>query len=205
MSQTTTRRPLLLLHSAYGKRLAIDEAASALRSSGFDVHAPDLFQGRTADSLQNAMSLRGTIDIGSTIDQLTEQYRGIARGAERLALVGFSFGAALAQEVARRLTAENDTVGLIDLVLFHGCSAVPADLSAPWRVLGHFGAQDEFYDAAEIDDLRAQLTGAGADVELYIYPDASHLFTDPQLDEYHEAAATAAWARTLTFLGGSST
>lgn len=71
-----------------GRPMAIAEASSVLRSSGFDVEAPDLFDGRTVDSLHDAMTLRGTIDIGTTINQLTEQTRGIARGAERLARSG---------------------------------------------------------------------------------------------------------------------
>lgn len=179
---------------------AIDEAASLLRRSGFDVDVPDLFHGRTADSLPDAMSLRGTVDIAATIDQLTEQYRGAARRAERLALVGFSFGAALAQEVAGRLTTDDDAVGVLDLVLFHGCGTTPSDLSVPWRVLGHFGAEDEFYDADDTNELRSQLEEAGANVEIFTYPGAGHLFTDPQLDEYDEAGAKAAWARTLAFL-----
>lgn len=147
------------------------------------------------------MRLRGTVDIAATIDKLSEQANNALVPGRRLTLVGFSFGAALAQEVAQRLEFDKDDGTGLDLVLFHGCSEVPVDLAAPWRVLGHFGDRDEFYAAAEVSDLRARLEAAGASVELHTYPGAAHMFTDAHLDEYDETASNTAWAHTLTFLG----
>ena len=41
---------------------------------------------------------------------------------------------------------------------------------------------------------------AGADVEVYRYPGAGHLYTDPELPDYDEEAAERTWRIALGFL-----
>lgn len=42
---------------------------------------------------------------------------------------------------------------------------------------------------------------AGADLEIYRYAGAGHLYTDPGLPDYDEEAAEATWRVALGFLG----
>ena len=45
-----------------------------------------------------------------------------------------------------------------------------------------------------------QMGRAGADVEVYRYAGAGHLYTDPGLPDYDEEAAEATWRVALGFL-----
>ena len=45
-----------------------------------------------------------------------------------------------------------------------------------------------------------QMRKAGADVEVYRYRGAGHLFTDPDLPDYDAESAESAWTTALAFL-----
>ena len=45
------------------------------------------------------------------------------------------------------------------------------------------------------------MTSAGAMVQLFRYPGAGHLFTDPGTPGHDDQAAALAWQRSLRFLG----
>ena len=55
--------------------------------------------------------------------------------------------------------------------------------------------QDPWVDLDVARELAAQAGG-----ELYLYPGDGHLFADPDLDDYDEAAAELMIERTLVFL-----
>jgi dienelactone hydrolase len=65
----------------------------------------------------------------------------------------------------------------------------------------HIADPDEYQSAAEVTTWEQAMTGAGATVELFRYPGAGHLFTDPGASEHDDAAAALAWQRSLQFLG----
>ncbi len=51
-----------------------------------------------------------------------------------------------------------------------------------------------------IDAVAAQVRSAGALIEIFDYPGAGHLFTDPSLpSEYDAQAANLLWSRVLPF------
>jgi dienelactone hydrolase len=66
-------RPLLLLHSAYGLRVAIGDAQARLAAAGFVVEAPDLHGGQTADCLQEALLLRDRLDREQVLAELRDR------------------------------------------------------------------------------------------------------------------------------------
>lgn len=45
-----------------------------------------------------------------------------------------------------------------------------------------------------------QMQRTGADVEVYRYPGAGHLFTDPELPDFDQDAAELTWKVSLGFL-----
>jgi dienelactone hydrolase len=122
---------ILLLHSTYGLRPAVRDAAERLRAAGHEVHVPDLFDGRTAESAEEGQAIRD--GIGN--DELLRRAVTAAAPCSENGLVyaGFSLGGALAQNLA---LADEKARGLL---LFHGTSdlrdeAVAADLPVQLHV-----------------------------------------------------------------------
>ncbi|MQA88585.1 MAG: hypothetical protein GEV03_29245 [Streptosporangiales bacterium] len=111
-------RPLLLLHSAYGLRPAIRDAEARLTAAGFIVDAPDLYGGRTADRMEDALALRDTLDRTRVLADLADRTEALrARCAQApLTAIGFSYGASRALDLA---LADD---GVRAVVLFHGTS-----------------------------------------------------------------------------------
>lgn len=71
-------------------------------------------------------------------------------------------------------------------------------LSCPY--LGLFGAEDAIIPQADVEELRAILTGQRKQFEIISYPDAGHaFFNDTRADAYRAAAAADAWPRCLAF------
>lgn len=83
-------------------------------------------------------------------------------------------------------------------LLYHG--ALPAAaFETPWPagvpLAVHAMDRDEW---VELDEARALVAEAGG--ELHLYPGTGHLFADPGLPDYDEAAAELMIERTLVFL-----
>jgi dienelactone hydrolase len=59
---------------------------------------------------------------------------------------------------------------------------------------------DPFREQDWVDAVVASVRAAGAPVEMFDYPGAGHLFTDPSLpEEYDAEAAELLWIRVLAF------
>lgn len=85
--------------------------------------------------------------------------------------------------------------GALDLAMI-GADAWPAGVPAQI----HYTTADPFRNQAGIDAVAAQIRSARASIEIFDYPGAGHLFTDPSLPtEYDEQAANVLWSRVLPF------
>ncbi|MEU5640573.1 dienelactone hydrolase family protein [Streptomyces milbemycinicus] len=188
-----TRSPILLLHSMYGLRPAVHAAADRLRAAGHEVHVPDLFEGRTADSAEDGMALKE--EIGK--DELL--HRAVVAAAplsdRGVVYAGFSLGGSIAQNLA---LGDEKARGLL---LLHGTSDIAEDATADGLpVQLHVADPDPFEPHDWLNAWYLRMGRAGADVEIYRYPGAGHLFTDPELPDYDEEAAEATWKVALGFL-----
>ncbi|WP_018654231.1 dienelactone hydrolase family protein [Actinomadura flavalba] len=185
---------ILLFHSTYGLRPAVHGAADRLRERGHTVHVPDLFDGRVVDAAEEGAAIRE--EIGR--DELLR--RAVAAAAphsgDGLVYAGFSLGGALAQNLA---LADAKARGLL---LMHGTSDIADDASTEIPVQLHVADPDTF----EPDDWQnawyLRMRRAGADVEIYRYRGAGHLFTDPDLPDYDAEASERAWSVALDFVDG---
>jgi dienelactone hydrolase len=61
---------------------------------------------------------------------------------------------------------------------------------------------DPFDPPEAVEEWHAGMRGAGAEAEVFRYPGAGHLFTDPGLPDHDVTAAEAAWERATAFLRG---
>ncbi|MFI0819239.1 dienelactone hydrolase family protein [Streptomyces sp. NPDC021098] len=188
-----TRSPILLLHSMYGLRPAVHAAADRLRAAGHEVHVPDLYEGRTADTAEEGMALKE--EIGAD-ELLKRAVRAAAPVSDRgLVYAGFSLGGSIAQNLA---LADAKARGLL---LLHGTSDIADDTTTDeLPVQLHVADPDPFEPHDWLNAWYLRMGRAGAEVEVFRYPGAGHLYTDPELPDYDEQAAEATWRVALGFL-----
>ncbi|MFF5501738.1 dienelactone hydrolase family protein [Streptomyces roseolus] len=186
---------IMLFHSVYGKRPAVDAAADRLRAAGHQVWVPDLFDGWTTDSVEVAMAKKD--EIGSD-ELLKRAVMAAAPYSERgLVYAGFSFGASVAQTLA---LGDEKARGLL---LLHGTSDLAPNASVDeLPVQLHVAEPDPFETDDWLSSWYLQMRRAGADVEVYRYRGAGHVYTDPELPDWDPDAAERTWAIALDFLDG---
>src|SRR4029079_4304829 len=89
---------VLIFHHIQGLTPGMVEFADELRAAGHTVHAPDLFDGRTFDSIEDGMAYIQSVGM----DEMTERGVRTADGLPReLVYAGFSFGEMVAQKLAQ--------------------------------------------------------------------------------------------------------
>ncbi|GAB2836347.1 dienelactone hydrolase family protein [Streptomyces daliensis] len=184
---------VVLFHSVYGLRPAVHSAADRLRDAGHEVHTPDLFKGRTADTVEEGMALKDEIGRDELLMRAVTATGPLSdRG---LVYAGFSLGGSVAQNLA---LADAKARGLL---LFHGTSDIAEDAAVDeLPVQLHVADPDPFEPHDWLNAWYLRMRRAGADVEVFPYAGAGHLFTDAALDDYDEEAAERAWRTALGFL-----
>ncbi|AZQ71163.1 MULTISPECIES: dienelactone hydrolase family protein [Streptomyces] len=189
----TSPTTIVLFHSAYGLRPAVHAAADRLRAAGHEVHVPDLYEGRTAETVEDGMAIKD--EIGRE-ELLRRAVTAVAPLSDRgLVYAGFSLGGSIAQNLAM---ADEKARGLL---LLHGTSDLPEDASVnDLPVQLHVADPDPFEPHDWLNAWYLRMGRAGADVEVHRYAGAGHLFTDPELDDYDAEAAERTWAVALAFL-----
>jgi dienelactone hydrolase len=189
---------VMLFHSVYGLRPGVHDAAARLRAAGHRVVTPDLFEGRTAENVEDGMAIKD--EIGQ--DELLR--RAVAASAPHsdagLVYAGFSLGAAYAQTIA---LGDERARGLL---LLGGTSDLADDARADGLpVQLHVADPDAFEPHDWLTAWYLRMRKAGADVEVFRYPGAGHLYTHAELPDYDEEAAERTWPVVLDFLAGIGT
>jgi dienelactone hydrolase len=184
---------IMLFHSTYGLRPAVHAAAARLRAAGHEVYVPDLFDGRTFETVEEGMAFKD--EVGKD-ELLRRAVLAAAPYSERgLVYAGFSFGASTAQTLA---LGDEKARGLL---LLHGTSDIAENASVDeLPVQLHVADPDPFETHDWLNSWYLQMQRTGADVEVYRYPGAGHLFTDPDLPDYDAAGAELTWKVALGFL-----
>ena len=186
---------VLVFHHAQGQTAGFFAFVDELRRAGHTVHAPDLYDGRTFESLDDGVAHAEEIGFGE-IDE-----RGV-RAAEQLpqALVyaGFSLGAMPAQRLAQTRPGAREA-------LLVSASVPPAEFGSSWPVdvpvqVHGMDADPFFVGEGDIDAAR-ELVESAAQGELFLYPGDQHLFADASLPSHHADAAALFTQRVLDFLG----
>jgi dienelactone hydrolase len=186
---------VLLFHHAQGQTPGFVAFADELRRAGHTVHTPDVYDGRTFDSLDDGVAYARETGFGEILERGVRAANGLPN---ELVYAGFSLGVMPAQQLAQTRP------GAKGALLFQAClptsefgSSWPADV--PVQV--HAMEADPFFvDDGDIDAARA-LVESAEHAELFLYPGHQHLFADSSLPSYDADAAALLTRRVLDFLG----
>jgi dienelactone hydrolase len=183
---------VVLYHHVQGLTDGVRAFADRLRREGHTVETPDLFDGRTFDTIEEGMAFARA----EGFEALAE--RGVAAGREiggEPVYAGFSFGVMPAQQLAQTRP------GARGALLMSACLPV-SEFGPRWPesvpVQVHGKDADPFFD----EDLEAarELVESTDQAELFLYPGKEHLFADSSLPAYDADAAELLMERVQAFL-----
>jgi dienelactone hydrolase len=185
---------VLLFHHAQGLTPGIVAFAETLRGAGHSVHTPDLFEGRTFDSLDKGMSYVTEVGFQAMLERGVRAAEGLPG---ELVYAGFSLGVLPAQMLAQTRP------GARGAILCYACVPV-SEFGSSWpkgvpvQVHG-MDADPIFVGEGDIDAARA-LVEAADEAELFLYPGDQHYFADSSLPSYDAEATALLTQRVLDFL-----
>jgi dienelactone hydrolase len=190
---------VVLFHHSQGLTPGIVAFADELRRAGHTVHTPDLFEGRTFDSLEDGM--RHAAEIGFPDEIIARGVRAVQDLPAELVYAGFSLGVLPAQMLAQTRP------GAQGALLFYSCVPVSAFTptwpeTVPAQIHG-MDADPIFVGEGDIDAARDLVTQA-KNAELFLYPGDTHYFADSSLPTYDPTATTLLTHRVLAFLSARS-
>ena len=189
---------VMLFHHAQGLTPGVVAFADKLRSAGHIVHTPDLFDGRTFNSIENGMKFVNELGFGEVMARGERAVFGL--NAE-LVYAGFSLGVVPAQKLAQTRP------GARGALLFYSCVPV-SEFGSEWprgvpvQVHG-MDADPYFVGEGDIDAARALIAEADQG-ELFFYPGDQHYFADSSLPSYDAEASELLIQRVLNFLAALS-
>jgi dienelactone hydrolase len=185
---------VLLFHHAQGLTPGVLSFAEEVRRSGHSVLTPDLYQGKTFESIEEGVAYAKEIGFDSI-------RQNAARVADELpndvVFAGFSLGGMSAQMLAQTRPSKG-------ALLFHS-SAPPMMFGAEWPAdlpvqIHAMDADPYFMEDGEDIDAARHIVDTSKDAELFLYPGNGHLFMDSSLSEYDKAAADLVTERVIAFL-----
>ncbi|MET0187896.1 MAG: dienelactone hydrolase family protein [Pseudonocardia sediminis] len=198
---------LLMVYEAFGMTAEMRRIARELAAEGYTVLVPDLFARGKIRALCVAATMNAmNTGKGAALGDLESARRWLVGqptvDGDRIGTIGFCMGGGFALLLA-------DT-GLYKVSApFYGRAPLPLERACP--VVGSYGGRDGFIGNYG-DKLDADLTRAGVAHDVKTYPEAGHSFMtrtegvsgaiasrSPMHAEYHEASATDAMNRVLTF------
>lgn len=194
---------IVLIQEIFGVGPYIRDVAERLADAGYHVAAPDVFwrfaPGWEADhdqaGLEASMGQAAQLDPALAVADCVAALEHLRTFAEPAGVMGFCLGGTLAFGVA---AAADPAV----CIAYYG-SGVPAMIdrldAVTCPTLFHFGGDDPYIPGQGVEALAAAIDGR-ADLVLNV-EQAGHAFDNHRSEMfYDEAAAKAAWAKTMAFL-----
>ncbi len=187
---------VLLFHHALGLTPGITAFADTLRAAGHTVHTPDLFGGRTFDTIDDGMAHVGEVGFEAIRALGVATARGLPPD---LVYIGFSLGVLSAQTLAQTRPGARGAVLCYSCIPVSGEWAIgPWPAPVPVQIHGmdadpYFVGEGDVYAAREI-------VATAPDAELFLYPGDQHYFADSSLPSFDANAAALLTKRVLEFL-----
>jgi carboxymethylenebutenolidase len=192
---------VIVLQEWWGLVPHIEDVCRRFAAEGFIALAPDLYQGRTTRSPDDA----GKLMMALNIDRTEHALRGAVKflkaapglTSSGVGVVGFCMGGQLALYAATR---NPDIAACANYYGIHP-HVQPDFKTMHAAVLGFFGEKDSSVPPATARGLETAIRASGNEVEIHIYPGAKHAFFNDTRPEVHDPGACAdTWRRMIPFL-----
>lgn len=209
------KRPaVLVVHEWWGHNDYARKRANMLAEQGYVALAVDMYgDGKQAQHPSDAGKFATEVTKNKPLMKvrfeaamkLLRAQRNVNRS--KLAAIGYCFGGSVVLNMAR------EGEDLKGVAVFHGGlnTDVPAEagkVKAQVRVFT--GADDKMITAEQVDAFKQEMTQAGVNYRVVVYPGAMHSFTNPDADAlgkqfnmpiaYNADADKDSWAQLQTFL-----
>jgi len=192
---------LVVIHEWWGLNDWVKEEAQKFAGQGYVALAVDLYRGKVAYDPNLAHELSRGLPQDQGVRDLEAAYNYLASRPDvrhdKIGSVGWCMGGGYSL-----MLAENEPK-LAACVVNYG--SMPTDkeviqkIQAP--VLGNFGAEDRGITPAAVEAFETAMKAAEKSIDVKVYDGAGHAFENPNNKlGYREAAASDAWARTISFL-----
>jgi dienelactone hydrolase len=176
---------LAVLHHALGLTDGVRAFADRLRADGRELHLPDLFEGRSFDTIEDGVA--HAEDVGMA-ELLARGFAAVPAGPAPLLVVGISLGVIAAQAIAQQRSGVCGAV-LVAACLPHRSFGDRWPAGLPVHV--HAMQDDPWFRDGGDREAAEELVGASSDAQLQPHPGAGHLFVDASQPDF-DANATAA-------------
>ena len=196
---TQPGKGVLVIHAWWGLNQFFKELCDRLAGEGFFALAPDLYQGKTAATIEEAKKLRSRMKQETVVQQLSaaadQLHKICCIAGQGLGVVGFSLGGYwglwLAEQKSSLVTAT---------VAFYGTRN--GDYSTSQSAFQfHLAEKDEYVATSGVKKLQKSLAAADKVAAFYTYPGTGHWFFESDRPEaYNSQAAQLAWNRSIEFL-----
>jgi len=190
---------VLLFHHAQGQTDGFRSFADELRRAGHTVHTPDLFDGRTFDSIEEGMGYAA--EIGFPDDIIERGERSADGLSEAVVYAGLSLGVLPAQKLAQTRPGARGALFCYSCLPPSIFGGWPADV--PAQIHG-MDADPIFVGEGDIDAAR-EVVASSDQGELFLYAGDRHYFADSSLPSYDADASELLTQRVLAFLRSCST
>jgi dienelactone hydrolase len=184
---------VVLFHHAQGLTDGVREFADHLQGAGHRVTVPDLYDGKTFETVDEGMGYVRQLGFHAIAERGRQAVEDLP---DDMVYAGFSLGVLSAQGLAQTRP------GARGALLIYSCFPVSEFGSWPQGVpvqIHGMDADPSFVDEGDLAAAR-ELVETVDDAELFLYPGSKHLFADRSLPDYDEAAATLLTQRVLDFL-----
>ena len=191
---------VVVCHAWWGLSEGVRAFARRLADAGFLAVTPDLFDGRTATTPEDAEALVRAIPSDAQQGRFDAAVAALLSDPRRtgagIAAVGFSLGVGWALGLAAARPDDVDAV-----VFYYGASELADVAPGSFAALGHFAEHDRYEEDAYIEAVAAHLAANDIPYERHRYPGTGHWFAESDVASAFDATASdLALARTVAFL-----
>ena len=192
---------VVVIQEWWGLNDQIKGVANRLAKAGYRALVPDLYRGKVGLDAKEAEHLMTNLNFA---DAATQDIRGavqhLKQTSPKVGITGFCMGGALTVLAAVNVPESDGAVA------WYGCPPLDyvdaSKIKAP--LMGHWAIHDAYFPLEQIEGLEEKLKKAKVNHEFHRY-EAKHAFANETphdasvAAEYNEAAAKAAWDRTMAF------